>query len=684
MSLRLLATLALAFAVLFCAGGARAQVRVQTEIAAHKVELGDAVQFQITAMSSTGDPPQNPRLAPIPGLSIMGPSTGTRTQVSINNGRMQQESGISATWNIQAVKVGTYRIGPATVDLGGQRFQSQVETLEVVPQGTLPRGGQRGGGPQPFDPFRFFDPFGGGSPFPPGLFPPGDLDQQQELPPVPDELKVERAPDPIAFLRAVVTPKHPVVGEQVTVRIYAYGGRGIYRPVNAVDPTYPDFLDYTGQDDSFTENAVQVPIGEQVFIAQKLRELCLFPLHAGKLTIGPMTLTFTGGRYVANPPITRSSPPITLDVVEPPLDNRPPGYHVGDVGTLELSVAVDPRRVTAGDTVGVVAKLEGTGSIPTSLRVPEQRGVEWLDPTHVDEVHEQHGVVRGFRAFTYLVKMTEPGHIDLGELTLPYWDPRKRAYATARASLGKVDVAPNPQKAAPVASAAAAKTDEPDALALKPRHTLAPYGPTAAPFTDSLRFWYLLLGAPVAVGLAGVGPISEAGCGAASPRRARARNGSRKTRCAPPKRPQKAPKSRRRPRPWSARSFWRSKRARASARARCSKTTSRRRSAAPGSSPGRSSAPSRCSTPVKRRASRVNRPICRRRSFVRGRTGSSVSCRESAGAREQGAASSCVRDARRVARAARARVGIRTQRGSGGGAPSLRGSRDRDRARRLR
>jgi hypothetical protein len=503
--LRLLATLALAFAVLLCAGGARAQVRVQTEIGARKIELGDAVQFQITAMSSTGEAPQNPRLAPISGLSIMGPSTGTRTQVSINNGRMQQEAGISATWNIQGVKLGTYRIGPATVELGGQRFQSQVETLEVVPQGTLPRGGQRGGGPQPFDPFRFFDPFGGGSPFPPGLFPPSDLDQQEELPPVPDELKLERAPDPIAFLRAVVTPKHPVVGEQVTVRIYAYGGRGIYRPVNAVDPTYPDFLDYTGQDDSFTENAVQVPIGDQVFIAQKLRELCLFPLHAGKLTIGSMTLTFTGGRYVANPPIIRSSPPVTLDVVEPPLGNRPPGYHVGDVGTLELSVAVDPRRVTAGDTVGVVAKLEGTGSIPTALRVPEQRGVEWLDPTHVDEVHEQHGVVRGFRAFTYLVKMNQPGQIDLGELTLPYWDPRKRTYVTARASLGKVEVAPSPQKAAPVASSGAAKTDPLDTLALEPRRTLAAYTPVAAPFTDSLRFWYLLLGAPVAVGLAGVG-----------------------------------------------------------------------------------------------------------------------------------------------------------------------------------
>lgn len=507
MSVRLLTAGSAGLALLFATSLALAQVQMQTEIGAHRIELGDSVQFQITAMSSTGDAPQNPHLSAVPGLSIMGPSTGSRTQVSISNGHMVQESGISAMWNIQAVKVGSYRIGPATVDLGGQRFQSQIETLEVVPQGSLPRAPRAGvpGGPGAFDPFRFFNPFGQNSPFPPGLFPPDSMDQEQnELPPVPDEYKVDKAPDPIAFLRAVVTPKHPVVGEQVTVRFYAYGGRGPFRAVNPVDPTYPDFLDYTGQDDSYTENAVQVPIGEQVFIGQKLRELCLFPLHAGRLNIGPMTLTFTAGRYGSNPPVTRSSPALSVDVVEPPLEGRPPGYRVGDVGTLELSVAVDPRHVTAGDTVGVVAKLEGTGSIPTTLRVPEQNGVEWLDPTHVDEVHAQHGVVRGFRAFTYLVKMREPGRIDLGELTLPYWDPRKRTYAVARATLGKVDVTPNP-KPAPVASAAAAKPDAADPLALKPRQKLGAWSATPAPFTDGMRFWYLLLGAPFAVALSGIG-----------------------------------------------------------------------------------------------------------------------------------------------------------------------------------
>jgi hypothetical protein len=502
-SARLVTVLFVLLAGLCLTSAARAQVRVQTEIAAHKIELGDSVQFQITALSSTGDAPQNPRLSPVPGLSIMGPNIGSSTQVSISNGRMVQQTGISATWNVQAVKVGTYRVGPATVDLGGQRFQGQAETLEVVPQGTLPRGPR--GGPKPFDPFRFFDPFGGGSPFPQGLFPQNDLDQEpEELPPVPDEFKLEHAPDRIAFVRATVTPKHPVVGEQVTVRFYAYGGRGPFRPVNPVEAAHPDFLDYSGQDDSFADSAVRVPIGDEVFIAVKIRELCLFPLHAGRLSVGPMTLTFDAGQYRANPAVTRSSPELTVDVTEPPLDGRPPGYRVGDVGTLELSAAVDPRRVTAGDTVGVVAKLDGTGNIPTALRVPEQHGVEWLEPTHVDEVHNDHGIVRGFRAFTYLVKMTEPGRVDLGELTLPYWDPKKRTYAVARTSLGKIDVKPNP-KPAPVASADAPKADVNDALALKPRQTLAAWGAQKAPFTDGMRFWYLLLGAPLAVALSGIG-----------------------------------------------------------------------------------------------------------------------------------------------------------------------------------
>jgi len=477
-----------------------AQVQVETQIGARQIEVGDSTQLQITATASDDNAPQNPRLPPVPGLEISGPSTGSRTQVSIMNGRMVQERGISATWVIRGLKPGTYRVGPPTVDWNGTRHPGGVATLEVVPQGSLPRAPR---GPQGFDPFRFFDPFGSGSPFPRGLLGPNDLSTDDELPPVPEEFKVDHAPDPIAFLRATVSPKHPVVGEQVVLRLYVYGARGPYTNSSFVDFTHADFLDYSSNDDSYSNEAVRVPIGDTVYIAYKVREVMLFPLHAGKLTIGPASLTITGPRYRGA--VTRSSAPIELDVTEPPLDGRPPGYRIGDVGTLALSAAVDPRKVTAGDSVGVVAKLEGTGSIPTSLRVPEQRGVEWNDPMHTDEVHAQNGTVGGFRAFNYVVKLREPGTVDLGELKVPYWDPKRRAYGIARAKLGNVEVAPNPRAAAAPSASAAPEIAAADPLALKPRRSLAAFTPESAPFTDSARFWYLLFGGPLAVALGGFG-----------------------------------------------------------------------------------------------------------------------------------------------------------------------------------
>jgi hypothetical protein len=492
----LFATAAFATAVVI-ARPARADVEIETQIGARQIELGDTTQLQITALASAGEALQNPRLAPVPGLQIDGPSMGSRTQVSINNGHMVQQRGVSATWSIRGVKLGTYRFA-ASIDANGQRHQGQTATLEVVPPGTLQRRG-----PQGFDPFRMFDPFGSGSPFP-GLLGPNDFGQQpEEAPPVPEEYRVDRALDPLAFLRATITPKHPVVGEQVTLKLYTYGARGPYNVTNLTDFTHADFLDYSSKDDGDTNDFVKVPIGDTMYLARKVRELQLFPLHSGRLTIGPASLTFVGGRYRANAPITRSTAPILLDVNEPPLDGRPSGYRVGDVGTLSLSVAVDPRRVTAGDSVGIVAKLEGTGSIPTTLRVPEQRGVEWLDPTHVDQVEAENGVVRGFRAFNYVVKLQEPGDIDLGELKVSYWDPKRRAYGTASAALGKVTVLPN-QKPKPAASAAPDRITA-DPLALKPRRNLGAYSAPPAPFTDGWRFWALLFGAPLAVAVSGLG-----------------------------------------------------------------------------------------------------------------------------------------------------------------------------------
>ena len=72
-------------------------------------------------------------------------------------------------------------------------------------------------------------------------------------------------------------------GEQVTLRIYAYGGRGSFSVGFVTQPSTPDFLSYPIEQDDLVPH--RVPIGGQVFHAAKLREVALIPLKTGQLEI---------------------------------------------------------------------------------------------------------------------------------------------------------------------------------------------------------------------------------------------------------------------------------------------------------------------------------------------------------------------------------------------------------------
>jgi hypothetical protein len=484
---------ALAFAAIICAlpTSASAQVRLQTEASARQIEVGENVQVQLTALTSSEDEvPSNPKLVAPPSVTVRGPSVSSQTQVSIVNGRMSRSVGITVTWTLSASRPGKFRIGPPSVEVQGKRQQGDVIELEVLAPGTLPRRGDPRRGPG-FDPFDFFDPFGR-SPFPRGLLDPNSDDFADDLPPVPPEFQLDRAPDRTAFVRVRTTPEKVVVGQQVTFDIYGYGGRGPYRVGGVTEPSRPDFLAYAIEDSD--QSAVRVPIGDDVFLAQRLRQYALFPLKAGKLTVGPVEVLFGGDRYATRKPLTRASEPLEIVVVEPPLAGRPPGYRVGDVGQYTLSATVEPRRIQVGEAVSVVARLEGIGNVPLTLNVPQQHGVEWLEPNVVADVEPKGNVVRGFRSFTYVVKLTEAGSVDLGELALPFYNPTSERYEFARAELGKVEVVPG---AGPKSTDAAEKSTL-EGLG-KVRDRLEPLSPEKRYLTDQPWFLWLVFGAPLGV-----------------------------------------------------------------------------------------------------------------------------------------------------------------------------------------
>jgi hypothetical protein len=478
------AAAAAALGVLLVVQSAVAEVTLRTDVSPRKVEIGDRFVARLSITSDGREQISDPELTIPDGVRSFGQS-------------VSQGAGVTISWMLTANRAGKYRIGPASVMTSKGRRSDKPITVEVVAQGTLTNKQPPLGG-QPVDPFSILRGFGG-SRFPglPGF--PGFPDEPEgapELPTLPPEYKVEHAPDPIAFLRAAAVPTRVVVGEQVTLTGYAYAGRGEYLTASFAEPSRDDFLAVNLGDE---DGSAQYPfdLDGNRWLVSKIASYALFPLKAGRLKVGSMTLGFAGPHYSNGAQgLLRKSAPLEIDVVEPPVQGRPPGYHLGDVGNFRLSVQVQPREVPVGGSIAVVAKLEGTGNFPFTLLVPEQDGVHFLEPQLVEQIGPERGQVKGFRTFTYVVELTRPGELDLGDISLPFYDAKARAYGVARAPLGRVKVTGS-AKPAPATAPSANGGPSLKALLNPPAQMGASRSSAPRYLPSRGGYWLLLLGLPL-------------------------------------------------------------------------------------------------------------------------------------------------------------------------------------------
>jgi hypothetical protein len=489
-----------------------AQAQLELQVSAREISVGDRLDVQLDAMSDDGDAPTDPELIVPNSFQVQGPSIGTRQQVSITGFRMVRQSGISANWQLTPTRAGVYSIGPASVQSGGQRRQAQAVQIRVLPEGQRPqrqqqRRGRRGPGFNPFDPFGNDDSFddlfdrlrGGGTP---GV---------DRLPSMPDDLLPQQLLDDVAFVEAHLDTLRAVVGQQVTLSIYAHGAQGLFQEAaGAREPSHPDFLAQRLVEDGSHQPVYQYTRDGQRWIAVKVREIALFPLRAGRLTIGPLEFGFLGRRYGGRGAegLRRQTRPLVVEVTEPPALGRPAGY-AGDVGSFELSAVVEPRHIPAGGSIAVTARVQGTGRLPGALKLPEQAGVEWLEPTLRDDVAMTGNTLGGSRVFNYVVRMTRAGVIDLGNLSLPLFNPKTGRYRVVLAPLGQVTVDAPPPSAAPPGASATPPVGPRLSELVKFRTQLRALPPSAYWGDHAVFYWSLGAGPLLVLVAAGLGQVQR-------------------------------------------------------------------------------------------------------------------------------------------------------------------------------
>ena len=494
---------------LFALGGlvprpalAQARPQVTIQIDADTVGVGDVVHLTMSAASSD-TMPTNPQIGATPGFVERGRNASpSETHFNINGAQTDRYT-LTVDFVLQATRVGTFTVGPPTIAVGGTRFPSQAVTLHVVPAGRAP--------PRRVHPAPQQTPFGFSfSPFDPwkGLFPGLDKgDGEPASPPAlttDPKLSLEAPRGANFFLHAITDKTTAVIGEQVTLSVYAYldinapeadiSDDG--REVQAADFVRHSLL----RDDQQAPLAGYASIADRTYKVLVLRRWALFPLRSGDLPIGPMSLTVRRPRAASGP---RTSELLNIHVAEPPVAGRPPGFALGDVGRFALAAQVQPNEIEQGGAISVHVELSGTGNVPSTIAPPLRQGVEWLAP----EVHDQLGPIGhdgygGKRSFDFIVHMKRAGNVDLGEMSLPFWDPEAKRYGVARASLGSIVVKAS---ATPVQDGA---ESGPDLLPALPAPCDRLEGAIVSrPHADDSRLFWLagVAGGPLAFGVAASG-----------------------------------------------------------------------------------------------------------------------------------------------------------------------------------
>jgi hypothetical protein len=499
--------LAAAFGIVFVAAPlARAQSAPQLRLEAEgTVAVGETFELRLGA-TSADTMPTDPQPGPTAGFVVRGQNQApSQTHIIINGARTDRYT-LNVSWALEAQRVGTFHVGPASAVVGSARHRSQPVTITVVPAGQAPRRHPT----QPQLPPGFQSPFGM-NPFDmwKGFMQGFDNDQAPAAPSPPEpqvdpRLSLDTPRGAVFFLHATVDKATVAVGEQVTFSIYQYvdtaSHGGSLDAEDAHDATAADFAKHVLlREDQASPLEGLAAAGGRTWEVRLLRRWALFPLRAGNLTIGPMSLSLIRAGATASEP--RTSETLQVRAVEPPLARRPPGYALGDVGRFSLAAQVSPRQVEQGAAVAVHVELSGTGNVPSALSTPAREGVEWLAPEVKEDlgaIGKDHAVFGGKRFFDYVVRMNRPGAVDLGEMTLPFWDPAQQRYDVARAMLGDVRVTPS--------AAAAAARDTPQDLLPglpAPRDILEGAPSARAHLDDSRLFWLAgVAGWPAAFGLA--------------------------------------------------------------------------------------------------------------------------------------------------------------------------------------
>ncbi|MGF7040173.1 BatD family protein [Mucilaginibacter lappiensis] len=373
-----------------------------------KTEVGTTEQFEVTfTVNANGDRFTPPSFNGF--LVVSGPNVST--SMSVINGNAS--SSMAYSYDLIAVKEGTYTIGPATIVVNGKKLSTNPIKIKAVKGQAVQQNNNAAAQSQN-------GPNNGVTMHQPGT------DIAKSL-----------------FIKAVVDKSRVYLGEQITLTYRLYTRVPL---VGSEPEKLPDLNGFYSQDiknpDQNVHWRTETYKGVKYNVAD-MKQSILFPEHEGDITIDGMSMFFVVRESAASrDPFDQffdsyndvkykiKSAPVVVHV-KPLPQGKPDGFG-GAVGRFSISTGIDKKELKANEPLNYKIKISGTGNLkllkPLSQEFPAD--FEKYDPKTVDTIAEKESGVSGSRVYTYLLIPRHEGNFNIEPVKFSYFDPSTGKYVT--------------------------------------------------------------------------------------------------------------------------------------------------------------------------------------------------------------------------------------------------------------
>ncbi len=365
-----------------------------------RLEIGDQLTLTLTVSGNVQKIP-DPRISNVGDFALY--ASGRSQNITFVNGAVTATSQFNFV--LVPKKVGTFKIGPAELEIDGKVLQTTPIAVTVVPSGSIPK----------------------------------------RAAPAPTEAEVREGLKDI-FVAASVDKSKVYVSEQVTYTVKFYQAVRLFDNPEYYPPSVIGFW----KEDLPAQTSRYETVGGRRYLVTEVK-MALFPPASGRQTIGEATvkckvedLDELFNRDPFNVDLNQffnrgmrekvlQSKPISIDVLPLPEGGQPADF-TGAVGQFQMKAEWSKSATQVNDPVTAKIIVWGTGNIK-SIAEPKtatpQNFRVFLSGSS-ERVTREGAVIGGGKTFELSFVPREPGNFSLPPVTFSYFDPARRRYLTLK------------------------------------------------------------------------------------------------------------------------------------------------------------------------------------------------------------------------------------------------------------